>query len=219
MIQMDNNQNAAMTLSVCIICFNEEVNIRRCLESVSWVDEIIVVDSMSNDRTAEIAAEFTDKIYEREWTGYVEQKNFALSKAKGHWILSLDADEEVSESLRNEITAEISKKDVKEGYRIPRRSFYQGRWINHSGFYPDRQLRLFKSDEAHWIGGRVHERVEVAGMVGDLKNHTMEVSPGCCRRQTIILGYWRKICLTEESDTIFICFSSVLCSSLSRYIS
>jgi glycosyltransferase involved in cell wall biosynthesis len=125
---------------------------------------------MSNDRTAEIVAEFTDKIYEREWTGYVDQKNFALSKAKGHWILSLDADEEVSESLRNEITAEISKKDVKEGYRIPRRSFYQGRWINHSGFYPDRQLRLFKSDEAHWIGGRVHERVEVAGMVGDLKN-------------------------------------------------
>jgi glycosyltransferase involved in cell wall biosynthesis len=170
MIDIASNRNPATTISVCIICFNEEVNIRRCLESVSWANEIIVVDSMSNDRTLDIAAEYADRIYKREWTGYVDQKNFALSKAKGHWILSLDADEEVSDSLRREITAEIQKKELKAGYRIPRRSFYQGRWINHSGFYPDNQLRLFQRDHGRWIGGRVHERVEIDGSIGHLKN-------------------------------------------------
>ena len=167
---MASDRNPDTTLSVCIICFNEEVNIRRCLESVSWANEIIVVDSMSNDRTLDIAVEYTDRVYKREWTGYVDQKNFALSKAKEHWVLSLDADEKVSDSLRREITAEIQKEEVKAGYRIPRRSFYQGRWINHSGFYPDTQLRLFKRDRGKWVGGRVHERVEINGGVGHLKN-------------------------------------------------
>ena len=159
-----------MTLSVCIICFNEERNIKRCLESVAWADEIVVVDSMSQDKTVEIAREHTDRVYERIWTGYVDQKNFALSKAGGDWVLSLDADEEVTEALRSEIQKEIQKEDAHEGYRMPRRSFYQGRWIRHSGFYPDKQLRLFRREQGHWIGGRVHERVEVQGSVGELKN-------------------------------------------------
>jgi glycosyltransferase involved in cell wall biosynthesis len=88
-----------VTISVCIICFNEEKNIRRCLDSSKWPDEIIVVDSMSQDKTAEIAREYMDKVYQRAWSGYVEQKNFALSKAKGDWILSIDADEEISQGL------------------------------------------------------------------------------------------------------------------------
>jgi glycosyltransferase involved in cell wall biosynthesis len=132
-----------MTLSVCIICRNEEKNIRRCIESATWADEIIVVDAMSQDKTVEIAREYTDKLYQNVWPGYVDQKNFAISKANGKWILSVDADEEITATLRDEILGEIQKDDAKDGYRIPRRSFYQGRWINHSGYYPDRQLRLF----------------------------------------------------------------------------
>ncbi|MBN1841167.1 MAG: glycosyltransferase family 2 protein [Deltaproteobacteria bacterium] len=159
-----------MSLSVCVICFNEEQNIRRCLESASWADEIVVVDSMSEDKTVEIAKEYTDSVFQRPWTGYENQKNFALSKARGDWIFSVDADEEVTEALRNEIKAEIRKTNAKDGYRIPRRSFYQGRWINHSGFYPDRQLRLFKCERGRWTGGRVHERVEINGSIGDLEN-------------------------------------------------
>jgi glycosyltransferase involved in cell wall biosynthesis len=159
-----------MSLSVCIICFNEERNIRRCLESSSWADEIFVVDSFSRDRTVEIAREYTKQVFERAWTGYKDQKNYVLSKAHGEWILSLDADEEVSEALREEIQEEIRQPGAKEGYRIPRRSYYQGRWINHSGFYPDRQLRLFKRGLGVWVGGRVHERVDVRGNVGLLKN-------------------------------------------------
>jgi len=159
-----------MTLSVCVICFNEERNIRRCLESATWADEIIVVDSMSQDRTAEIAREYTDKVYQRAWSGYVEQKNFALSKAKCDWILSIDADEEISEDLQDEIREEIEKEDAKDGYRMPRLSFYQGRWIKHSGFYPDRQLRLFRRNRGYWIGKRVHERVHVNGEIGLLRS-------------------------------------------------
>ena len=158
-----------MTISICIISFNEEQNIRRCLEGATWADEIIVVDSMSQDKTVEIVREYTDNVYQKAWPGYVEQKNFALSKAKGEWILSVDADEEITESLRNEILDEIRKDGAKDGYRIPRRSFYQGRWINHSGYYPDRQLRLFRRKRGHWTGGRVHERVDVQGSIGELK--------------------------------------------------
>jgi glycosyltransferase involved in cell wall biosynthesis len=158
-----------MTLSACIICRNEESNIRRCLESTTWIDEIIVVDAMSQDKTVEISKEYTDKVYLRAWPGYVDQKNFAVSKANGSWILSLDADEEITANLRNEILSEIKKENAKDGYRIPRRSFYQGRWINHSGYYPDRQLRLFRREKGHWVGGRVHERVAIQGRIGDLK--------------------------------------------------
>lgn len=118
-----------MALSICIICFNEEENIRRCLESSKWADEIIVVDSMSQDRTVEIAKEYTENVYQREWSGYVEGKNFALSKATCEWVLSLDADEQIPEELRVEIGEVIGKKRAKEGYTLPRLSFYQGRWI------------------------------------------------------------------------------------------
>lgn len=159
-----------MTLSVCVICFNEEHTIRRCLESSSWADEIIVVDSMSEDKTVEIASQCTDKVFQRPWTGYVDQKNFALTKAHGDWIVSVDADEEITSALHHEILTEISKPNAKDGYLIPRRSFYQGRWINHSGFYPDKQLRLFKRERGLWTGGRVHEKVDIEGTIGELKN-------------------------------------------------
>jgi len=124
---------------------------------------------MSQDKTVEIAREYTDKVYQKAWPGYVDQKNFAISKAHGSWILSMDADEEITATLRDEILGEIKKDNAKDGYRIPRRSFYQGRWINHSGYYPDRQLRLFRRERGYWTGGRVHERVDIQGSIGDLK--------------------------------------------------
>lgn len=167
-----------MLLSICIICFNEERNIRRCLESCSWADEIVVVDAMSQDDTVQIARQFTDRVFQKHWTGYVDQKSFALSKAEGEWILSIDADEEITESLRDEIKAEVSRPNSLDGYRIPRRSYYQGRWIKHSGFYPDRQLRLFKRSLGHWVGGRVHERVQIQGQVGTLRNDLLHYPYG-----------------------------------------
>lgn len=162
-----------MAISICIICLNEEENIRRCLESSKWADEIIVVDSISQDKTVEIAREYTDKVYQRKWYGFVDGKNFALSKATCEWVVSLDADEEITNELRGEIQEEIGKEQAKEGYTVPRISFYQGRWIRHSGFYPDRQLRLFKRGKGSWVGKRVHERVQVNGEVGQLTNNLL----------------------------------------------
>jgi len=177
-----------MSLSVCVICFNEERNIKRCLESVKWADEIIVVDSMSEDRTADIAQQYTDKVYKKLWMGYQGQKEYALSKASSYWVLSIDADEEISPALRDEIGGQLNQHNAKDGYRIPRRSFYQGRWINHSGYYPDRQLRLFKRERGRWVGGRVHEKVEVRGSIGDLKNDLLHYPYG-----GIISGQIRKV--------------------------
>lgn len=171
-------QSVVCRLSVCIICHNEEENIKQCLESLYWVRDIVVVDSMSTDRTVEIARRYTDRVFQREWPGYADQKNFALSKAKEGWVLSLDADEAVSLDLQNEIAGIIEGEKALHGYRIPRRSFYQGRWINHSGYYPDRQLRLFRRHRGRWVGGRVHERMAVEGSVGDLKNDILHYPYG-----------------------------------------
>jgi len=165
-------------ISACIICHNEEQNIKRCLESLKWVHDIIVVDSMSTDRTVEIAKGYTDRIFQRAWPGYAAQKDFALSKAKNDWVLSLDADEAVSKALCDEISSEIAGSEALDGYRVPRRSFYQGRWINHSGYYPDRQLRLFRREKGRWVGGRVHERMAVEGRVGDLKQDLLHYPYG-----------------------------------------
>ena len=167
-----------MSLSVCIICFNEEHNLARCLESASWADEIVVVDSLSSDGTVSVARRYTERVYERPWPGYMAQKNYALSKARCEWVLSVDADEEISGALRDEILIEVGKPDAFEGYRMPRRSFYQGRWINHSGFYPDTQLRLFKRGSARWVGSRVHERAEVRGRVGEVRSDLLHYPYG-----------------------------------------
>ena len=171
-------QSIENRISACIICHNEERNIKRCLESLKWVHDIIVVDSMSTDRTVEIAEAYTDRIFRRVWPGYAAQKNFALSKAETDWVLSLDADEAVSKTLCDEIKSEIARPEPLDGYRIPRRSFYQGRWINHSGYYPDRQLRLFRREKGHWVGGRVHERMAIEGDVGDLKQDLLHYPYG-----------------------------------------
>jgi len=171
-------QSVENLISACIICHNEEKAIQRCLESLKWVHDIIVVDSMSTDRTVEIAQTHGTRVFRRPWPGYAAQKNFALSKAETPWVLSLDADEAVSKALCDEISFEIADPGALDGYRIPRRSFYQGRWINHSGYYPDRQLRLFKREKGHWVGGRVHERMAVEGRVGDLKQDLLHYPYG-----------------------------------------
>ncbi len=150
-------------ISATLITYNEERNIAGALESLSWVDEIVVVDSGSCDRTLEICRRFTDRIFHRDWTGYVDQKNFAVDKALHDWIFSLDADERVSPELRAEIQALEPAESRCSGYRIPRVAFFMGRWIKHGIWYPDRQLRLFDRRLAKWEGGRVHESVKIPG--------------------------------------------------------
>jgi len=149
-------------ISATLITFNEERNIEEALKSVSWVDEIVVVDSGSNDATLEVCRRFTDRIFHRDWTGYVDQKNFAIEKAQHDWILSLDADERSSPELRMEIQELARKGFRKPGYKIPRMAFFMGRWIRHGDWYPDYQLRLFDRRCGKWEGGRVHESVRTS---------------------------------------------------------
>jgi glycosyltransferase involved in cell wall biosynthesis len=174
-----------MTLSVCIITFNEEVNIRRTLESVkSIADEIIVVDSQSTDNTVALAQSFGAKVFLEEWQGFARQKNSALAKASCDWILSLDADEEVSPELAQSIGALLHSQEPPplSGYQVARRNLYMGRWIRHAGYYPDRKLRLIKRGAAQFELRAVHEDMKMEGstglLPGDLIHHAYPTLEG-----------------------------------------
>jgi len=168
-------------ISVCIITLNEEDNIRAACESVSWADEIIVVDSGSTDRTSELAAQCGARVLENAWPGFSAQKQFAAEQAAHEWIFSLDADERVSEELRASITNLFSQTDgdLADGYLISRRAFYMGRWIRGGGWYPDRQLRLYRKSMGRWEGAHIHESVRmksdarVERLRGDLLHYTV----------------------------------------------
>jgi glycosyltransferase involved in cell wall biosynthesis len=171
-----------MSMSVVIITKNEAANLGRTLDSVSWAEERIVVDSGSTDRTLEIARAQGAKVFEEPWKGYADQKNSAIGKASGDWIMSLDADEEVSPELAASIRKAISGNQGPNGYFIPRRNFFLGRWIRHGGFYPDRKLRLFRRGTGQFIKRDVHETMRVEGATavldGDLIHHAYPTLSG-----------------------------------------
>ena len=156
-----------MGITATIITFNEQDRIAGAIRSLSCCEEIVVVDSGSTDRTREIAAECGARVIEHEWEGYSRQKNFAAAHAKNDWILSIDADERVSVELAGEI-ASLTQGE-RAAWSMPRRAFYLGRWINHSGWYPDRKIRLYDRRRARWAGDFVHEALEVDGPVGNLR--------------------------------------------------
>ena len=157
------------TLSVILITLNEADNIRDCLDSVAWADEIIVLDSGSQDNTVELCRQYTDHIYQTDWPGFGPQKNRALDKATGDWVLSIDADERVTEALRIEIQQAITTTEY-PAYRLPRRSNYCGRFMQHGGWWPDPVIRLFRRGAGRFNNVLVHERLEINDPIGDLKN-------------------------------------------------
>jgi len=157
-------------ISAVLITFNEEANIEAALRSLEGIaSEIIVVDSHSTDLTVKIACRFTPNVVERTWTNYSDQKNFAADRAEHPWILSLDADERLSPELREELMALAKGEPPCAGFSMPRRVFYLGRWIKHSGWYPDRKVRLFRKDCARWEGAYVHEDLAVRGEIRRLR--------------------------------------------------
>jgi len=164
-------------ITATIITFNEEGRIAEAIASLSCCDEVIVVDSESTDRTRDIARDMGARVIERAWPGYSNQKNFAAEQAANDWILSVDADERLSVELVNEIVRWRRSPDSNStapvrAWSMPRRVFYLGGWIAHSGWYPDRKIRLYDRRYCKWIGDFVHERVEVSGraarFTGDL---------------------------------------------------
>ena len=165
-----------LSLSVVIITLNEEANLARTLASVAWADEIVVVDSGSTDRTREVAESFHAKFVVEPWKGFATQKNSALSKATGDWILSLDADEEVEPALADEIRTIIAANPSVAGFWIPRKNFFLRRWIKHGGFYPDPKLRLFRRGTGQFEDRMVHEDLHVKGTTASLRNHLLHYS-------------------------------------------
>jgi glycosyltransferase involved in cell wall biosynthesis len=162
-------------LSIVIITKNEADNIRACLESVKWADEIIVVDSGSSDATVEICRELGAHVYQHDWPGFGMQKNRALSYATHEWVFSIDADERVTPELESELikAMEVASKD---GYYVPRRSQFCGKFIRHSGWYPDYELRLFKRTKGKYSEDLVHERVILEGDAGRLTSPLLHYS-------------------------------------------
>jgi glycosyltransferase involved in cell wall biosynthesis len=164
-----------MRISACLIACNEEENLPRCLASIApVVDEIVVVDSGSTDRTREIAAkDFGARVLERPWEGFVAQKNFALAQATHPWVLSIDGDEELSPGLqaRMVLLRRFPRARPPAGYAFSRVVCYQGQWIWHGDWYPDILVRLFQRDRARFAGARVHERLELDGCAELLSGH------------------------------------------------
>lgn len=156
-------------LSVIVITRNEAQHIGRCLTSVVWADEIIVLDSGSSDDTVAICRQFTDQVFVTDWPGFGPQKQRALDKASHDWVLSIDADEVVTETLKAEIR-QAMRQDAVQGYEIPRLSSYCGRQIKHAGWWPDHVLRLFRRDAGRFTDDVVHERILIAGNIQPLKN-------------------------------------------------
>jgi len=165
-----------MDLSVVVITRNEEQNINRCLKSVNWADEIILVDSGSTDRTLEIAKEYGAKVYSLQWRGYGCAKQEGVRRASGKWVLSIDADEVVSPELAEEIKGIMHNSANCSGFYIPRKTNFLGRWIHHCGWYPDLVLRLFLKAKGNFDEAVVHEKVILAGEAGCLKNELLHYS-------------------------------------------
>ncbi|MGH9665621.1 MAG: glycosyltransferase family 2 protein [Bryobacteraceae bacterium] len=199
-----------MRLSAAIITLNEERNVARVVESLRCCDEIVIVDSGSTDRTVAIARELGVCVLENPWPGYAAQKNFAAEHCSNDWILSLDADESLSEALEGDIW-QIKKNGPQfDAYTMPRMAQYLGRWILHSGWYPDRKVRLYDRRRARWAGDFVHESVAVNGSVGHLESNllhftcsslsehlkTMDRYTTLAAEQLIFQGYrvtWRQL--------------------------
>ena len=160
-------------VSVTIITLNEAEHIGAAIDSAAWADEILVVDSGSTDGTADTARAKGATVLSRDWSGYVDQKNFAAERASHDWIFSLDADERIPPALATEVRALLSGEPAARGYRGPRIAFHLGHWIRTTDFYPDFQTRLYDRRAARWRGTYVHESVSVDGPVGRLR-HDLE---------------------------------------------
>jgi glycosyltransferase involved in cell wall biosynthesis len=158
----------APSLTVTIIALNEAENLPDALASVAWAREVVVIDAESRDATADIARAAGARVITRPWPGYAAQKNFADAHAHGEWVLNLDADERVTPELRQKIEAAIETPNGCVAFYVRRRNFYLGRWLRHSGWYPDYQLRLYRRGAGEWRGAYVHESFHARGSIGRL---------------------------------------------------
>lgn len=163
-------------VSVVVITKNEEANIKECLESVRWADEIIVVDDNSTDRTVEFAQGYTDRIFQKKMDIEGRHRNWAYAQARNSWVLSLDADERVSSQLQEEIARTINSSGEFKGFAIPRKNYIGNYWVKYGGWYPSAQLKLFRKEDFRWEEAEVHPRAFLNGPFGKLKGDIIHYS-------------------------------------------
>jgi glycosyltransferase involved in cell wall biosynthesis len=189
-----------MRISATIVTFNEERNIARAIESLGCADEVVVVDSGSTDRTREIAVMCGARVVEEPWRGFAGQKNYAAECAANDWILSIDADESVTGELASEIV-ELKKQGARfDGYLFPRRAQYLGRWIRHSGWYPDRKVRLYNREKAEWVGAWVHESVRVSGTTGELSGDLLHFTCDTLSEHLLTMDRYTSLAAKELAE-------------------
>jgi glycosyltransferase involved in cell wall biosynthesis len=212
---MDNEK-----ISVFIVCCNEEKNIRRCLQSVSWCDEILIVDSGSTDSTLAICKEFTDKITYNPWPGYSKQKAFALSKCSHEWVLNVDADEEVSPELKNSILLAINNPEPRiQGYFVLRVVYYLKRWWRSGGWYPEYRLRLVKKSTATWGGSNIHEHANVNGETKKLSGELFHYTYDSIASQVGVINKYSSLLVSETKEkAVKYLVLHMIVNSLARFI-
>jgi len=186
-----------MKISATIITVNEERNLPRAIESLRCCDEIVVIDSGSTDRTVEIAEKFGARVLEADWRGYAGQKNYASDQARYDWVLSIDADEALSEDLEGEIWQLKKNGPTFDAYTVPRLAQYLGKWILYSGWYPDRKIRLFDRRKARWVGDYVHESVSTDGSVGELKGNLLHYTCGSLSEHLKTMDHYTTLAAEE----------------------
>src|SRR6185295_14427890 len=160
-------------ISILLPTFNNAATVRETLESIKWVDEILVVDSFSTDRTLEICSEYGARIIQHEYLNSARQKNWAAPQCRNEWVLQIDTDETLEPGARDEIEQALASSDGVNAFRLPRKNHVLGRWVRQAGIYPDYQTRLFRRDYGQWTEREVHAHVVVPGEVRTLKRHLM----------------------------------------------
>ncbi|MBI2985721.1 MAG: glycosyltransferase family 2 protein [Deltaproteobacteria bacterium] len=212
-IEPDKVAEPKPEISAIVVCFNEEENIRECLDSLRWCDEIVVVDSLSTDRTVEICRQYTERVIQRPWAGYRDQKAFAHSQATKDWVILVDADERVPPELREEIREALKRFGTRyAAFSVPRLVHYLGRWWWRGGWYPDYDIRVFLRELATWGGSDPHEKILISGRVRRLRrplhhfsyrdisdhlrriNHFTDVSSRELREQGKRWGWMDNVC-------------------------
>jgi len=176
---MTNHQRPnKIPVSVYVLTTNNRRTIERCLKSLFWAKELIVLDSFSQDGTYEICKQYTDKIYRRNWTGHRDQYQYAADLTTQDWIMFVDADEEIPPELSDEVRMELDGRAKEfDGYFVYRRTYYLGRWIRYGGWYPDGEIRLYRKEKGRWEGG-LHAKLVVDGKIGVLKNQYLHYTYG-----------------------------------------
>ena len=206
-------------ISSVIICKNEERNIEACLKSIQWVDEIIVIDAESTDKTVEIAKKYTDKIFIRKWEGFSNQRKFGLEQCAGEWVFPMDADERCTEELKKEILEVINSRTHIAGFKIPRKSFYRNYWIKYCGWYPGYQMRLFRREKAKVTDRLVHEGYVVDGEEGLLHNDLLHYTISSIKEYIEKINHYTDLQAIEKSKRGRVGFWDLILRPIAAFLS